>query len=91
MIRVILPGKIQKVASQERDVGHRGSGEPTTGTTVCSSDTPLFILLMGDVFLALGLGRFIFGIPFNGSFLGRSHRLKLCQLFFTIFHGLILS
>ena len=40
MIRVILPGKIQKVASQERDVGHRGSGEPTTGTTVCSSDTP---------------------------------------------------
>ena len=33
-----------------------------------SKIVPLFILLMGGVFLGLGLGRFIFGIPFNGSF-----------------------
>lgn len=34
-----------------------------------SKIVPLFVLLMGDVFLALGLGRFVFGIPFQGSFL----------------------
>jgi ABC-2 type transport system permease protein len=28
---------------------------------------PLFILLMGDVFLALGIGRVIFNVPFRGS------------------------
>lgn len=28
---------------------------------------PIFILLMGDVFLALGLGRGVFGVPFRGS------------------------
>jgi ABC-2 type transport system permease protein len=36
---------------------------------------PLFVLLMGDVLLALTLGRLIFGIPFRGSlilFLGLS-------------------
>ncbi|HEY9618447.1 MAG TPA: ABC transporter permease [Microcoleaceae cyanobacterium] len=30
---------------------------------------PLFILLMGDVLLALTIGRTIFGVPFRGSFL----------------------
>jgi ABC-2 type transport system permease protein len=34
-----------------------------------SKIVPLFVLLMGDVFLALSLGRFVFGIPFQGSFL----------------------
>ncbi len=34
-----------------------------------SKIVPIFVLLMGDVFLALGLGRFVFGIPFQGSFL----------------------
>jgi ABC-2 type transport system permease protein len=34
-----------------------------------SKIVPLFVLLMGDVFLALGLGRFVFGIPFQGSLL----------------------
>lgn len=29
---------------------------------------PLFVLLMGDVFLALTLGRVVFGVPFRGSF-----------------------
>lgn len=29
---------------------------------------PLFVLLMGDVFLALSLGRLVFGVPFRGSF-----------------------
>jgi ABC-2 type transport system permease protein len=29
---------------------------------------PLFVLLMGDVLLALTLGRLIFGLPFRGSF-----------------------
>jgi ABC-2 type transport system permease protein len=29
---------------------------------------PLFVLLMGDVFLALGVGRLVFGVPFRGSF-----------------------
>ncbi|HEY9730192.1 MAG TPA: ABC transporter permease [Chroococcales cyanobacterium] len=29
---------------------------------------PLFILLNGDVFLALSLGRLVFGVPFRGSF-----------------------
>jgi len=28
---------------------------------------PLFVLLMGTAFLALGLGRFIFGVPLRGS------------------------
>lgn len=30
---------------------------------------PLFILLIGDVFLALAVGRFIFNLPFRGNFL----------------------
>ena len=30
---------------------------------------PLFILLTGDVFIALTLGRLVFGVPFRGSFL----------------------
>jgi len=30
---------------------------------------PLFVLLMGDVFLALSLGRLVFGVPFRGNFL----------------------
>jgi ABC-2 type transport system permease protein len=30
---------------------------------------PLFVLLMGDVLLALAIGRSIFGVPFRGSFL----------------------
>lgn len=30
---------------------------------------PLFVLLMGDVLLALGVGRVVFGVPFRGSFL----------------------
>jgi ABC-2 type transport system permease protein len=30
---------------------------------------PLFVLLMGDVFLALSLGSLVFHIPFNGSFI----------------------
>lgn len=30
---------------------------------------PLFLLLMGDVFLALTIGRVIFGVPFRGSLL----------------------
>ncbi|HEY9601327.1 MAG TPA: ABC transporter permease [Allocoleopsis sp.] len=29
---------------------------------------PLFILLNGDVFLALSLGRLVFGVPFRGNF-----------------------
>jgi ABC-2 type transport system permease protein len=33
-----------------------------------SKIVPLFVLLMGDVFLALGVGKFVFGIPFQGSF-----------------------
>ena len=33
-----------------------------------SKIVPLFVLLMGDVFLALGIGSFVFGIPFQGSF-----------------------
>lgn len=28
---------------------------------------PLFVLLMGDVLLALGVGRVVFGVPFRGS------------------------
>jgi ABC-2 type transport system permease protein len=28
---------------------------------------PLFVLLMGDLLLALGLGRLVFGLPFRGS------------------------
>jgi ABC-2 type transport system permease protein len=28
---------------------------------------PLFVLLMGDVILALGLGRLVFGVPFRGN------------------------
>lgn len=34
-----------------------------------SKIVPLFFLLMGDVFLALGIGKLVFGIPFQGSFL----------------------
>lgn len=30
---------------------------------------PLFVLLMGTAFLALGMGRFIFGVPIRGSLL----------------------
>ncbi|MBW4581155.1 MAG: ABC transporter permease [Tildeniella nuda ZEHNDER 1965/U140] len=30
---------------------------------------PLFVLLMGDVFLALSLGRIVFGLPFRGNLL----------------------
>jgi ABC-2 type transport system permease protein len=30
---------------------------------------PLFFLLMGDVLLALTLGRVVFGVPFQGNFL----------------------
>jgi ABC-2 type transport system permease protein len=30
---------------------------------------PLFILLLGDVILALSIGRIVFGVPFRGSFL----------------------
>lgn len=30
---------------------------------------PLFVLLMGDVFLALSLGRLVFGLPFRGNLL----------------------
>jgi ABC-2 type transport system permease protein len=30
---------------------------------------PLFLLLMGDVLLALGIGRFVFQLPFRGNFL----------------------
>jgi ABC-2 type transport system permease protein len=30
---------------------------------------PLFVLLLGDVFLALGLARLVFRVPFRGSFL----------------------
>ncbi|HEY9638362.1 MAG TPA: ABC transporter permease [Coleofasciculaceae cyanobacterium] len=29
---------------------------------------PLFVLLMGDVFLALSVGRLVFGVPFRGNF-----------------------
>jgi ABC-2 type transport system permease protein len=34
-----------------------------------SKIVPIFVLLMGDVFLALGLARGVFGVPFRGSFL----------------------
>jgi ABC-2 type transport system permease protein len=34
-----------------------------------SKIVPLFILLIGDVFLALAVGRFIFNLPFRGNFL----------------------
>jgi ABC-2 type transport system permease protein len=34
-----------------------------------SKIVPLFVLLMGDVFLALILGQFVFSLPFQGSFL----------------------
>ncbi len=34
-----------------------------------SKVVPLFILLMGDVLLALSIGRSIFGVPFRGNFL----------------------
>jgi len=30
---------------------------------------PLVVLLLGDVLLALTLGRLVFGVPFNGSLL----------------------
>ncbi len=30
---------------------------------------PLFVLLMGDVILALSVGRLVFGVPFRGNFL----------------------
>ena len=30
---------------------------------------PLFVLLLGDVILALSIGRIVFGVPFQGSFL----------------------
>jgi ABC-2 type transport system permease protein len=30
---------------------------------------PLFVLLLGDVILALSIGRTVFGVPFRGSFL----------------------
>lgn len=34
-----------------------------------SKIVPLFVLLSGDVFLALAVGRFIFNLPFRGNFL----------------------
>ncbi len=34
-----------------------------------SKVVPLFVLLMGDVLLALSIGRGIFGVPFQGNFL----------------------
>ena len=34
-----------------------------------SKVVPLFVLLMGDVMLALTIGRVVFGVPFRGSFL----------------------
>ncbi|NES97619.1 MAG: ABC transporter permease [Desertifilum sp. SIO1I2] len=36
---------------------------------LCAKIVPLFILLTGDVFLALTVGRGVFGVPFRGNFL----------------------
>lgn len=36
---------------------------------LCAKIVPLFILLMGDVFLALGVGKFMFNLPFRGNLL----------------------
>jgi ABC-2 type transport system permease protein len=43
---------------------------PAAGWEILLSKVvPLFVLLMGDVLLALTIGRSVFGVPFRGSFL----------------------
>jgi len=55
-----------------------------------SKIVPLFVLLMGDVFLALSLGRFVFGIPFQGNFI-LFLALSSLYLFVGIGVGIILA
>ncbi len=51
---------------------------------------PLFFLLLGDVLLALTLGRVIFGVPFQGNFL-LFMTLSACYLFVSISIGALLG
>ena len=51
---------------------------------------PLFFLLMGDVLLALTLGRIVFRVPFQGNFL-LLMVLSACYLFVTISIGALLG
>ncbi|MBD2018647.1 ABC transporter permease [Leptolyngbya sp. FACHB-36] len=51
---------------------------------------PLFVLLLGDVVLALTLGRLIFGVPFRGNFL-LFMVLSGCYLFVSISIGTLLG
>jgi ABC-2 type transport system permease protein len=53
-----------------------------TGTTeiILAKITPLFVLLSGTVFLALGLIRFVFGVPIRGNVLLVIAGAALCLL-----------
>uniref|UniRef100_A0A832H264 Transport permease protein n=1 Tax=Oscillatoriales cyanobacterium SpSt-402 TaxID=2282168 RepID=A0A832H264_9CYAN len=57
---------------KEKDVGtlEQLLMTPAEGWEILLSKVvPLFVLLMGDVLLALAIGRLIFGVPFRGRFL----------------------
>lgn len=51
---------------------------------------PLFILLMGDVFIASGMGRFVFHLPFRGNF-GLFLALSGLYVFVSIGLGILLA
>ncbi len=51
---------------------------------------PLFLLLMGDVLIASGMGRFIFHLPFRGNF-GLFLALSGLYVFVSIGLGILLA
>ena len=57
---------------REKDVGtlEQLLMTPAQGWEILAAKiTPLFVLLMGDVLLASGIARLVFGLPFRGNFL----------------------
>ncbi|RMF20411.1 MAG: ABC transporter permease [Cyanobacteria bacterium J083] len=62
----------------------------TAGEILLAKVIPLFCLLLGDVLIALGIGRFIFNVPFQGNF-GLFMLLSAIYIFICQAIGIMLS
>ena len=78
---------------REKDVGTLEQLLMTPATAweiLLAKVVPLFVLLMGDVLIASGMGRFIFHLPFRGNF-GLFLTLSGLYVFVSIGLGILLA
>ncbi|ANV90721.1 ABC transporter permease [Picosynechococcus sp. PCC 8807] len=78
---------------REKDVGtlEQLLMTPASGWEILLAKiVPLFILLMGDVLIACGMGKFIFNLPFRGNFL-IFYSLSGLYVFVSIGLGILLA